>query len=547
VLFQITPGLWFFKDEWEFFARRVGDDPPLGLWAPHNEHWSTIPILVYRVLFDLVGLRTYTPYMAVLIAMHLAVAHVLWRVCLRVGAGPAAATAGAAIMALLGAGAENLLWAFQIGFVGSVLATWAHALLVDHDGSWGRRDAAGWAAGIFALMSSGLGVPLLVVPVVTAWLRRGLRAALMTGAVPAVTFAGWYLKYGEAPGELEIPGTETGNPSVAAILRYTGTGLDKAATAVVGLPWAGAALVVVLAVAIAARLLPWRGRAAMSTAGLVALVPFYVFLALGRARLGVAQAEAPRYIYAAFPLVVPALALLATHLIRRARYIAGPVLLVCALAVLGHNLAVLRQAADSWHARGHESRTRVLAAVALTRTGEPVIDFRAGAPRQGFSTFLAIKRLSAAGAFPTAQVPPTDVANARLLAQVAITPGARHPDAQPLRVVAAPGTTLRAARPGSSAGCVRATRPGARPVLLITTSSGPGELTLFPGRSATIAARWQDGQVSSTDRLQLRATKGRPVTFTYLAAAGQLVLETPGGRQNIICGIARPFRPASRR
>ena len=35
------------------------------LLRPHNEHWSTLPILVYRVLWQLFGLRTYVPYQLV--------------------------------------------------------------------------------------------------------------------------------------------------------------------------------------------------------------------------------------------------------------------------------------------------------------------------------------------------------------------------------------------------------------------------------------------------------------------------------------------------
>jgi hypothetical protein len=51
---------WFFLDDWDFIVNRhVGS---LGeLFRPHNEHWSTLPIIVYRGLYQVFGTRTYLP------------------------------------------------------------------------------------------------------------------------------------------------------------------------------------------------------------------------------------------------------------------------------------------------------------------------------------------------------------------------------------------------------------------------------------------------------------------------------------------------------
>jgi hypothetical protein len=49
LLVALARQLWFFGDDWELLLHRgtvAGTD--LGLFAPHNEHWSTIPILVFR-------------------------------------------------------------------------------------------------------------------------------------------------------------------------------------------------------------------------------------------------------------------------------------------------------------------------------------------------------------------------------------------------------------------------------------------------------------------------------------------------------------------
>ena len=52
--------LWFFGDEWAFIYHRAltGGDGP-GPFAPHNEHWSTIPLVLYRVMWQVVGLQHY--------------------------------------------------------------------------------------------------------------------------------------------------------------------------------------------------------------------------------------------------------------------------------------------------------------------------------------------------------------------------------------------------------------------------------------------------------------------------------------------------------
>jgi hypothetical protein len=47
----------FFLDDWDFLAHRDGGDIR-DLLRPHNEHWSTLPILVYRGLWRLFGVRT---------------------------------------------------------------------------------------------------------------------------------------------------------------------------------------------------------------------------------------------------------------------------------------------------------------------------------------------------------------------------------------------------------------------------------------------------------------------------------------------------------
>jgi len=99
---------WFFSDEWDFLAGRTAGD--LGdLFHPHDNHWSTLPILAYRVLWWLFGLRTYLPYLTLVVLLHLTAAALLRAVMRRAGVGPWLSTAAASLFALFGAGYGDIV------------------------------------------------------------------------------------------------------------------------------------------------------------------------------------------------------------------------------------------------------------------------------------------------------------------------------------------------------------------------------------------------------------------------------------------------------
>ena len=76
---------------------------------------------MYRVLFNLFGLRSYVPYQCVVVVAHLTTAILLRVVMRRAGVRPWTATIVASVFVLFGPGEENIVWAFQIGFVGAVM------------------------------------------------------------------------------------------------------------------------------------------------------------------------------------------------------------------------------------------------------------------------------------------------------------------------------------------------------------------------------------------------------------------------------------------
>jgi hypothetical protein len=182
---------WFYNDSWDFLAaRRLGDVGDL--FRPHNKHWSTLPIVVYRLLWWAFGVRTYVPYLLLVIVLHLTVAALLRVVMRRAGVDAWIATAAAGFFAFYGAGYENILDAFQIGFCGSLVFGLTHLLLADHDGPLDRRDGCGLAAGAAGMLCSGVAVTMIAVVGIAVFLRRGWRCALVHTAPLAVAYVVWW-------------------------------------------------------------------------------------------------------------------------------------------------------------------------------------------------------------------------------------------------------------------------------------------------------------------------------------------------------------------
>src|SRR4029077_10550476 len=110
---------------------------------------------IYAGLLATVGLHSYLPYMTVLLTLHATSALLLFEIVRR-RAGDLIGLAAAALLLVLGAGWENLLWAFHVHIVGSVACGLGTLLALQ-----GQRRARNLlvAAGLLtaSLMFSGVG------------------------------------------------------------------------------------------------------------------------------------------------------------------------------------------------------------------------------------------------------------------------------------------------------------------------------------------------------------------------------------------------------
>ena len=289
VLLVVGRDTTFFFDEWNFILDRRGHAADVFLDG-HNGHLSLLPVLAYKGLLETVGLDHYWLYRSLLVVLHLASGALVYALARRRTA-PWPAFLAAALVLVLGAAWDDLLWAFQIGFLGSVAAGLAMLLALDRES--GRGDALAAVALGASLACSGLGAAFAVAAVTELAVgRRWRRLAIVCGP-PLVLYGLWTLGYGGSDLRLSNVGDAPAfmvKMASAAAGGLAGVGSDF-----------GRALAAIAAIA----LVWWLSRRPLSARGwglLAGLVGYWALTALSRAHLG--EPEAPRYIYLGGVLIV---------------------------------------------------------------------------------------------------------------------------------------------------------------------------------------------------------------------------------------------------
>ena len=445
----------FYFDEWDFVTQRRDWNLHV-LLSAHNEHLSAVPVLIYKLLLETVGLDSYGVFRFVLAALNALVGLLLFLFAApRVGRW--AALGLTALVVFMGPGYMDLLWAFQIGFLIALAAGLGALLAIERD-----RDALACALLVVAVGSASLGLPfVLVAALELAWTRR---RALWVVAVPLVLYGAWYLKYGVSAAELR---------NVADVPRWIFDSSAAAAGALTGLGKAygpALSLLVWIAVGLAVvRVVPLRAR----LVAVVALpLAFWALTALARADQS--APDESRYLY-------PGGLFLALLLVEalRGRAVAGRAAVVLGVAVgLGvvANANELEKGGNLLRDRGAEVTAAVTALELLGREGVPAgvrpepiqIQVVAGA------YFDAAADYGSSAAVPAGELPDasarlrgaTDAALIRLGA-AGVEPGGTPGAGEPPRVVSAAGVTT-----APDAGCVRATPSGPDADVVVAAAGG---------------------------------------------------------------------------
>jgi hypothetical protein len=534
VLLYCNRDQWFFGDEWDFLGHRGLSNADYSLWEPHTAHWSTAPILIYRALYSVYGLRTYVPYVVVLLVLHLAVAHLLWRVLLRAGVDQVIATALATVFVFLGAGYENLLWAFQIGFIGSMALGLAGLLLVNHDGRWGARDVAGWVVSVVGLMFSGITVTMVAVAGLTVLMRRGWRHAVLTVSVPGAVYVTWFF----LTGDKNVADEERTLDDLVRYPEYIWSGLRSAFEATVGFQGAGAVIVLGLAFFLLRRGGRSTGPAAPAYACALGVLVLYAIIATGRAGAGIETSGASRYTYLVIALAVPAIGLALADLVGHdGLSTAGRRAAACLLLLFVgvHNVGTLIEQSRVEKRLEQRLKARILAAAQLVNSPATVLG---GNPEPQFSPDIVVedlRRMHRDGKLPAPErITRDDRLTVATTLQYAVNPEKLStPFTAPLvdGVVGADGQY-------DTAGCIRLfpTAPtvelhlvGGEPMSLRVTTLVSGDLTgylrLFTPTVMTGAPH--------VDKVRA----GVPVYVNVTAPVDQVVLRVPPSGTTEVCGV----------
>ena len=289
-----TRHLDFYYDEWSFL-NTAAHWHLHDYFVPHNEHWSTIPMLIYKVLLTVNGAHSYLPFLAVLLLLHVSVGFLLFLIVRRRSGDLLGLLAGGTML-FLGRGAEDFIWAFQIGFTGSVAYGLFAIYLLDSPRVDRKRAALASFALLLSLMSSGIGLFFVVATAAHLVVDRSRRSFLWTLIVPGLAYAWWY----EAFGAKAVAG-DPSPLSLAAlkgVIGYAPSGIGSATAGVFALPtlWSPLAFAALTTTVV---LLWYRKRAdcGLAVAAAVAITAQFTLTGLVRSQLGDGQSSASRYIY----------------------------------------------------------------------------------------------------------------------------------------------------------------------------------------------------------------------------------------------------------
>lgn len=355
-------GQWFFYDEWAFLV----EPDASGLMAPHVGHWSLSPILITELLRSIFGLSTYVPYLAVAVLIHLGIAHLLWRALRRLGTHRWVAVALAFLFTVLGIGSENILWAFQIGFMGAILLGLGAVLVADV-----QAPKRPWIAFIgfvvlttASLTFSGTALPLLAAAALVAWRRHGLRRAVVMLLPAVVVYGCWYV-YATRSFDMAKGGRVDGfGQLLTGVPQYAAKMFVDALQLLTPIPSFGIILFTIVLIAAVARFTSlWRTRP-IALALLLGGLVFALLTGFSRINNGFEATLQGRYVYMMLTLMFPLIGVILTVAIRR-RMIQPTLAVALVLATAVYNAGVMRVTASAQSERELNTRDILYAAAAI--------------------------------------------------------------------------------------------------------------------------------------------------------------------------------------
>jgi hypothetical protein len=356
LLFRLTRDTTLWRDELLWALGRRGNS--LGTFLePNYEHFSLVPVAIYKLLFATAGLDDYRPYRVLVIGAHLGCVALLFVYANR-RVGPFLGLLAAALLLFFGPAAQNFIWPFQMAWLISLGAGVGALLMLDRDDRLGDITASALLA--VSLASSGLGLPIaLGLAADVLWGRRCWRNIWIVAA-PLAAYAVWWLVYAESQTEhwsqdiYLTPGWVFSAPAdaISALLGLAGpTRIDGPETPLVwGAPLGIAAVAVLIWRLTRLRTVPPRVLTLL-TIGL----SFWILTALNRAFFG--GPWGGRYLYVGGLVIL----LLAVELARGISLSRRAELMLAAVtaAAVVSNIGALRDASAWLRDNALDTRTQL--------------------------------------------------------------------------------------------------------------------------------------------------------------------------------------------
>jgi len=406
--------LSFLLDDWSILLYRPGFGLDTVL-EPHGEHIIVAPVLIYKGLLALIGMDSALPFRVVSTALFLTSAVLLFAY-LRRCVGDWAALAATALVLFLGAAWEDLLWAFQVGYFGSMAAGLGALLMLQREDR--RGDLFACALLVVGILFSSLGIPFAVGAAVAVLTGPDRGRRLYVFVVPLAVYAAWWIGWGhEAESALSLANL------VDAPL-YMLDGLTASIRSALGLANSAFGVgvpvmrpVAVLAIGLAAWRIHRLGRVPRWFGVALAIAVTFWLLA-GLNQVEGREPDVSRYQYVGVVLLL----LMAAELLRGVRIglRAGAALLVVLALSLIANVEDLYDAWDDVYRPISQLEKADLGAVEIARdTVDPNFVLSEDIARTGFVHVEAFPYLSAVDAYGSPAYTPAELAESSVLARYA--------------------------------------------------------------------------------------------------------------------------------
>lgn len=234
LLLTLRAEIGFFLDDWALVIYREGG--PSDWLLPHNEHIIVLPSAIYKLSLSLFGM-TAIPLHIFALALFLGSVWLLF-FWLRPLVGEAASVPGCAVLLFLGAAADDLIWAFQMGFFAAACAGLGALLLLRRNSL--RSDLLACLLLVVAVLFSSLAIPLAVGAAVQILLRQdpttagrgiqpdwhGLLRRSWVFLAPAAVYIAWWAGWGHlAENSVSLHNAVRAPLYVLSALGYAGAAL----------------------------------------------------------------------------------------------------------------------------------------------------------------------------------------------------------------------------------------------------------------------------------------------------------------------------------